>query len=313
MTISITIASAARARAIATVLGLAVLSAWPSVSLAGAAAGKPAPVQQKNAKDARGKVLPAPIQSMLKHGKGVQVLASFPAEGGMTGYLMAAQGGERRIYYVPQNGKVALLGLMLDDDLNNLTARHLDDLGETKGMEPAVDAKDAAALAEKERKAAEAANLQRVLLLAAKAPGTWSEGRGLDVFVFYDPACPFCHGLYRESRAFTDKLRLHWIPVAVVSPDSPGLADAFLATADKKQGMEQLVARQLPPSRNISTQTSRVLQENHNLLNLAGSTRVPTLLFWDGQQTRRIIGKPDAGLLDAMSRLPAQADEQRTR
>lgn len=240
------------------------------------------------------KPLPQPIQAMITHGKDVKVLARFPAPGGMTGYLMSAKGGERRIYYVTAEGTHAVLGLMLDQNLNNLTVSHLEQLGETA---PPAGTAGAAT------KTAEAAHLDQMLALAARAPGAWTEGSGQDVFVFFDPACPFCHELYRETRPYLAHLRLHWIPVATVSNQSAGLAEVFLSSQDKASTMELLTRRAVSPAPRVSGGVAAVLSENKALMNAAGSTQVPTLLFSDGAQTRRIVGKPPVPMIEAIADL----------
>ena len=45
--------------------------------------------------------------------------------------------------------------------------------------------------------------------------------------VFFDPNCPFCAHLWRELQPWQNRLRVRWIPVAFVRPDSLGMASAF--------------------------------------------------------------------------------------
>lgn len=70
------------------------------------------------------KKLPMSIENMIQTGQGVRLLSQFDAGSAMTGYVLSASNGERRIFYVTADQKMTFFGLMFDRDLNNLTAIH---------------------------------------------------------------------------------------------------------------------------------------------------------------------------------------------
>ena len=68
--------------------------------------------------------MPPPIAEMIRKGRGVKFQDKFNLPGGMTGYAMSSSTGERRIYYVTPDKKHAILGIMFDSSLKNITADH---------------------------------------------------------------------------------------------------------------------------------------------------------------------------------------------
>lgn len=236
-----------------------------------------------------GAAVPLPIRNMVARGHDVRVIESFPGPSGLHGYVLSA-GKERRVYYVTADGQTLLYGLAFDADLNNLTASHFaqfagsspglkDDVASTQALQPLLDT---------------------ALQVAKSARGTWVEGRGLDVYVVFDPACPFCHRTYRDTRQVTDRLRLHWIPVGELGPRSKALSQSFLQAADKGQAIAAAMSQQLAPAEPVTSETIAALAYNAQILSTAGVKNVPLLLYVDQGKTRHIVGAPSRGQIDRL-------------
>ena len=52
------------------------------------------------------------------------------------------------------------------------------------------------------------------------------------VYVFFDPQCPHCGRLWEASKPIADKLRMVWIPVAILNQNSAPQGTALLAASD---------------------------------------------------------------------------------
>lgn len=158
-----------------------------------------------------GKKIPSVIQKMLKDGKRARLINTFDAGSGMSGYVLSAGNGEKRIFYVTPDKKKAILGLMFDEDLNNVTADHQGkfiDIAESINHKT-LDGKFI--------------NSMDVINENIKKP--WlSEGNpnGLTVYVFMDVMSAGSVLMYQKLSSLKDVLRINWI----LSPvDSMGNLD----------------------------------------------------------------------------------------
>lgn len=50
--------------------------------------------------------------------------------------------------------------------------------------------------------------------------------------VFFDPQCPHCGALWSASQPLADRVRMHWIPVAFINPNSATQGAMLLKAAD---------------------------------------------------------------------------------
>jgi hypothetical protein len=86
-----------------------------------------------------------------------------------------------------------------------------------------------------------------------------TEGRaGEAVHVFFDPDCPVCAILFRRTRRAVDagQLRLKWIPVALLGPESLWRSARLLAASDRMRALSRAFgraeARTAPSPRTLS-------------------------------------------------------------
>lgn len=163
--------------------------------------------------------LPAPIAKMIETGKGVRFQEKFKAPGGLTGYTLSASNGEMRIYYVTPDGKHAILGIMFDEGLNNLTADHQKTF---MNVEEFVKKEDPPI------------TKTSALDLMKKTKFSWSEGKGRNVYVVFDASSPDSKKLFEFSRTRLKEFKIHWIPSALMDLKSMGWMKVFLKGSKKE-------------------------------------------------------------------------------
>ncbi|MDQ2778295.1 MAG: thioredoxin fold domain-containing protein [Pseudomonadota bacterium] len=83
---------------------------------------------------------------------------------------------------------------------------------------------------------------------AKQAFETASKGIGFDVGealaarqmqVFFDPQCPHCGALWTAARPLTDRVRMHWMPVAFLNPNSAAQGAMLLSAPDPAALMDE--------------------------------------------------------------------------
>ena len=81
--------------------------------------------------------------------------------------------------------------------------------------------------------------LQQAWTSAWQRPGILTgPAKGPAVVIFFDPNCPFCAHLWRELQPWRNRLRVRWIPVAFVRPDSLGMAASILYAVHPRQALD---------------------------------------------------------------------------
>lgn len=235
------------------------------------AAGEPIP---KRAPAQPNSGLPAPIAAMLKSGQGVRFQDKFESPGGLTGYVLSASNGERRIYYVTPDKRHAILGILIDENLTNLTAEHqktfinvLEFLGDgstnqAKGSASAID-------------------------LARGTVQWFEEGEGAELYVVFDPTCSACGVLYRDSREHLKSVKIRWIPIALGGDASARWLQSFISTADKGAALKAMFSGQVAPSAPISAEAQRAHGEALAVLKAAGVRELPLALYVDKSNVER--------------------------
>lgn len=266
---------------------------------------------------------PAPIAATVARGKGVRVQDVFAVQGGLTGYVVIAESGEQRIYYVTPDGSTAIYGLAFDRDLNNLTGQHIASytnalsprmgVGTLAGTsKPAVrptpvQSSQPEPVIESYTDDLENQALRPAWELVTQAKGGYVEGRGLDVYIVFDPACPFCHKAWRDTRPLLNQLRLHWVPVAELGDNSRRLANSFIALpeASRPAAMAALVDRSFKADAPFSTSTSAILARNAAILTSANVRNVPLIMFSNNGRIQTMVGAPSPKQLQDLLTLAA--------
>ena len=164
---------------------------------------------------AQAKDWPAPINAL--EAQGVEVLGTFKAPGGLTGYAgMMAQ--QPLAIYVTADGKQAIIGSMIDAKGVDLSQEPLNRLV-SKPM------------TEKIWKQLEGSTWV--------ADGVKNAPRV--IYTFTDPNCPYCNKFWNDARPWVTagKVQVRHIMVAVLGPTSPGKAAAILSAPDPQAALTQ--------------------------------------------------------------------------
>lgn len=236
---------------------------------------------------------PAALQALEK--KGVTVVGTFPAPGGLTAW--AGYIGQRPVsLFVTPDGKHVIAGTLLDAQGNEV---------------------------------ADAALEQAVR--GAMTAGAWSKlesshwiedgkkGAPRTVYVFTDPNCPYCNKFWADARPWVDsgKVVLRHVMVGILTPSSAGKAAALLADKDPgaalaayerghvEQNVKSIASRQvrplgdggLKPLANIPADIQAKLTANERLMASLGLQATPAMVWREANGTVQMrAGAPPSAL-----------------
>lgn len=206
--------------------------------------------------------LPAPVRALQQ--QGLQIVGSFAAPAGMTGFAAQANGRPLTIY-VTADGDYALVGPMIDKDGNNLSTlpvRQLITDPQNKAVWDAVE-KDSHWIQDG----------------AADAPHI--------IYMFDDPECPYCHRFWQAARPWVDagKVQIRHIMVGIITARSPAESAALLAAGDPAAALlqhEQAYHGEGKSEIDVSAATSAARQQvtaNESLMRRFGIRGTPALYY----------------------------------
>lgn len=230
---------------------------------------------------AHAKDWPGPIKALEAHG--VEVLGSFEAPGGLTGYAALLQRQPMSLY-LTADGTHVIVGPMFDGKGRNVSEEPLDRLvNKPLGAQAWKQLESSTWIADGSK------NAPRV------------------VYVFTDPNCPYCHKFWSDARPWVkaEKVQLRHVMVGILGPTSPGKAAALLTAKDPvaalAQHEQQQISGGLKPLGTIPAEVRAQLDANHRLMTQLGSTATPTLVYKDAAgNVQKMQGAPTA---EAMSKL----------
>jgi thiol:disulfide interchange protein DsbG len=142
-----------------------------------------------------------------------------------------------------------------------------------------------------EASAAAPAAGQNIYTLAAGASG-FSIGPMMSahtVYVFFDPTCPHCAHLWANAQSVTKQLKLVWIPVAFLRPQSQPMAATILSARDPVAAMtenETSVATQgkgITPASPLDEAAVAKVKANTELFNKFNADSVPLIVYRNGK------------------------------
>lgn len=225
--------------------------------------------------NAQAKEWPAPLRGLQEHG--IEIVGSFDAPGGVTGYAAMLQ-GQPLTLYLTGDGKHVILGPMFDDKGVNVSEEPLDRLVK--------------------KPLADSAWQQ---LGASQWIADGSEKAARVVYVFTDPNCPYCHKFWNDARPWVNsgKVQLRHVLVGILGPTSPGKAAALLAAKDPSSALSQHEQQQtlggLKPMSPIPANVRAQLDANFRLMQQLGSAATPTIFYKDAQgRLQKMQGAPSA-------------------
>ena len=108
--------------------------------------------------------------------------------------------------------------------------------------------------------------------------------------VFFDPQCPHCAALWKASQPLLDRIRMVWMPIAFVSPKSPGQGAMLLATSDPQAMMDLHESRMTAGQGGLEVQGEpsadllAKIKANTELLTSLGADSVPYMLLRSGAE-----------------------------
>lgn len=227
---------------------------------------------------AQAKDWPAPIKSL--EAQGVEVIGTFPAPGGLTGYAGMIEQQPLAIY-LTADGEQAIIGTMIDAKGANLSQEPLDRLV-SKPMTVKI--------------------WKQLEQSAWIADGSKNAPRV--VYTFTDPNCPYCNKFWNDARPWvtTGKVQLRHIIVAILTPTSAGKAAALLSAKDPQVALtrheQQHASGGVKPLGQISATIRAQLDANQNLMHQLGTSATPTIFYKDASgNLQKMQGAPSAEML----------------
>ncbi|MFO7994948.1 MAG: thiol:disulfide interchange protein DsbG [Marinobacter sp.] len=159
--------------------------------------------------------LPPAIQNLEQ--QGVEVVESFDAPGGMTGYVGEMQGRSLAFYLTP-DGDHVIVGTMLDKDGNNLSEASIQELVEGPKFESAWPKLEESHWVRDGDKNADTI-----------------------IYTFTDPNCPYCYRFRQQAEPWIDagKVQLRHIMVGILKEDSLTKAATILGSDDPEAAMHE--------------------------------------------------------------------------
>lgn len=225
---------------------------------------------------------PAPIARMTQ--MGATVLKQYPPVGGLTGWMMQSQ-GQQQLFYTTADGRYLLHGTLYDSQ------------GRPTGPSQSQVASQDAVLTP----AAQTGRDLDAVYATVASYGGIVEGRGIPLYVFFDPNCPYCHKLWRALRPRLDRFEVHWLPVNVLNPatGSAKMAGVF-AARDKAAALGRMFEQSVSGS-GSNRQAEVAMSYNVLALDKTGQHAVPTLLYKASGKANMVVGLPDEGTLDVLA------------
>ncbi|MDE2616819.1 MAG: thiol:disulfide interchange protein DsbG [Burkholderiales bacterium] len=227
---------------------------------------------------AQAKDWPAPIKAL--EAKGVEVIGTFDAPGGLSGYAGMIEQQPLAIY-LTADGKQAIVGAMIDAQGVDLSQEPLNRLV-SKPM------------TEKVWKLLEGSSW--IADGAKNAPRV--------IYTFTDPNCPYCNKFWKDARPWVKagKVQVRHVIVAILGPTSPGKAAALLSAQDPQAALTQHEQQHgsggIKPLAQVSPKVRAQLDANQMLMQQLGFSATPTTLYKDGDgNLKNMQGAPSAEML----------------
>lgn len=202
---------------------------------------------------------PAPIEAM--RAKGVEILDTFSAPSGLSGYAALYHGRPLAIY-LTSDQQHAIIGSLLDAQGEDLTSAVIDEKINRPQSKIIWDKleKDSHWVSEGSKKA------------------------GKVVYVFTDPNCPYCKRFWNDAQPWVKagKVELRHIPVGVLGESSRKKAAYILAAKDKTKALIDNESGKTPAKeQDIKQAQSTQLDHNLELMTQVGASGTPAILYQD--------------------------------
>lgn len=227
---------------------------------------------------AQAKDWPTPIKAL--EAQGVEVIGTFAAPGGLTGYAGILDQQPLSIY-LTADGKQAIVGPMMDVKGVNLSQEPLDKLV-SKPMTGKI--------------------WKQLESSTWIADGNKSAPR--IIYTFTDPNCPYCNKFWNDARPWVSagKVQLRHVIVAILRDTSAGKAAALLSAQDAQAALnqheQQHASGGVKPLSQVPEQIRAQLDANQKLMQQLGASATPTIFYKDASgNLQKMQGAPPAEML----------------
>jgi len=177
--------------------------------------------------------------------------------------------GDKSIVYTTSDGKYAFLGMIVGPEGFNLTEQHVaEKIGEAKvgqGANPASPV---------QKPGIDGANAYTAVTMV---PFVYQEGDGpVDIYITFDPRCPYCHQYSENLKSLHSQVTIHWIPIAVLGPQSDTQAQ-YLVDADDPLSLHHKLMAGMAPTEmpKPSSKAIETILGNTRIAMSAGLTMTP--------------------------------------
>jgi len=131
------------------------------------------------------------------------------------------------------------------------------------------------------------------------------------VYVFFDTTCPHCAHLWQQSEPLRNQLKIVWMPLGLLRPQSGPQGATIMSAADPIAAMTQnetsVLARGggITASQSLPDGVLDKVKENTELFNQIGADSVPLIVFKNAKsgQYGKHAGAVDTATLAAMAGL----------
>lgn len=266
------------------------IAIWQQVTRHGATA-EPAPVALTTPAAPTKEMRQQRAQGLVQRiGEGkARVVDVFASPTGLTGVVLDTGSG-RVVAWMPDAGEVLFIGAAFDSSGTNISQVEMVGRGFAT---PETNAPNAAPLPN-------ASNRNSAVPLRAleRSAGFVEGASGPTIIAFIDLNCAYCSQLWRLTRApiAAGRLRVRWVPVAVVAPDSEAKAAQLLQAPDPIQALAAHEARNTMLLGSRATRaTAEAIAANGAVLDVVtgGRPATPVLVARDAAQKPVVaIGLP---------------------
>lgn len=236
--------------------------------------------------------LPKPIQFAVN--RGAQVVKSFPAASGLTGWVLD-QAGRKDIVYTTADKRTLIVGTLVDADGKNLSAN------DAKVNIPPPDYKQIYGSLEKAAYIAEGPAKPKSIL-----------------YVLMDANCIYCHLTWKALLPYQKAgLQVRWLPLAFLKPTSAGRAAAIYEahdpsaalTLNEKNFKVDTEDGGIAPLANPSQASLDKLKANEALMQALGGSGTPGVVWQQADGAVQFKdGMPTLSELPGITGLPVQAE-----
>lgn len=223
---------------------------------------------------------PPAIQSLEQ--QGVKVVDSFEAPGGMTGYVGEMQGRSLAFYLTP-DGNHVIVGTLLDDEGNNLSAASIQDLIEGPRYAKAWPRLE---------------------------DSNWVQDGSPDadtiIYTFTDPNCPYCYRFRQQAEPWIEAgdVQLRHILVGILKEDSLTKAATILGSENPEAALHDHQASYeqggIEVDRKLVSAAHMEVKANNRLMQELGLRATPSTLYKNEDGVVMVQGLPNPQALERM-------------